>query len=83
MLQGHKGGALNPARAKGYYVIKDNYRAGICERPQRMCGRFLGRRRGEGHPSRRNIMRYISEAGKSMVYPEGAGICCYQKEQTT
>ena len=29
MLQGHKGGALNPARAKGYYVIKDNYRAGI------------------------------------------------------
>ena len=22
-------GALNPARAKGYYVIKDNYRAGI------------------------------------------------------
>lgn len=29
MLQGHKGGALNPAWAKGYYVIKDNYRAGI------------------------------------------------------
>ncbi|MDE3401314.1 MAG: hypothetical protein PWK00_10270, partial [Coxiella burnetii] len=37
----------------------------------------------KGTLSRSSIMRYISEAGKSMVYPgEGAGICCYQKEQT-
>ena len=53
MLQGHKGGALNPAGAKGYYVIKDNYRAGISERPQSMRGRFSGRRRREGHPKQK------------------------------
>lgn len=53
MLQGDKGGALNPAGAKGYCVIKDNYGAGISERPQSMRGRFSGRRRGEGHPEQK------------------------------
>ena len=57
MLQGHKGGALNPAGAKAYYVIKDNYRAGISERPQSMRGRFSGRRRIK-KSSKCNLFQY-------------------------
>ena len=68
MLQGHKGGALNPAGAKAYYVIKDNYRAGISERPQSMRGRFSGRRRREGHPKQKQYHEI-----KEKLYQRGKG----------